>query len=88
MLKRTYAVAYTVRPNKKTDGVKSVLPLTVKGKIEQVENQAKILKTLCKLHRVNPDAIIIDGVTKIRTFFGPLDALQTALRNFIAGVRA
>lgn len=69
MLKRTYVVVYRVRPNKKTPGVRHVQNLTFNGKLKGNEkNAAKLLNTLCKVHRVNPDAIVMERIelTRVR----------------------
>ena len=76
MFKRTYATIYTVRPNKKTAGVKHAINLTFNGKLTgNPKNQAKLLKTLCTIHRVNPDAIIVEKVTIISVKFALFDII-------------
>lgn len=66
MLKRTYNVIYRVRPNKKTVGVRHVQNMTFRGRLEgNGENAAKLLRSLCAIHRVNPDAILLDRIELI-----------------------
>ena len=50
-------VKYRLRPNKKSEGTLCALPLWISGLPTEVVQQAKVMKTLSKIHRVNPDAI-------------------------------
>lgn len=76
MLKRTYNVIYRVRPNKKTEGVRHVQNMTLRGKLKGNEkNAAKLLRSLCAIHRVNPDAIILERIELIRIRVGLFDPI-------------
>jgi hypothetical protein len=87
MLKRTYNVIYRVRPNKKTDGVRHVQNVTMRGKLKGNEkNAAKMLRSLCLIHRVNPDAIVLERIELIRVRIGLFDAIADKVKAlFIKG---
>lgn len=85
MIKRTYSVAYLVRPNKKTNGTPCVINLTFTGKLKgNIKNEAKLVRTLCRIHRVNPDAITINAARLTKTYI----PLITPLIEKIAGLFA
>ena len=76
MLKRTYNVIYRVRPNKKTVGVRHVQNMTFRGRLKgSGENAAKLLRSLCAIHRVNPDAILLERIELIRVRVGLFDPI-------------
>lgn len=50
-------VTYRLRPNKKSEGNTHTLRMWNSGCLDDAKEQAKTLKVLCKIHRVNPDAI-------------------------------
>lgn len=50
-------VKYRLRPNKKTEGTPCALRLWTSGCLDDGIEQAKVMKVLCKIHRVNPNAI-------------------------------
>ena len=81
MLKRTYSVIYRVRPNKKTVGVRHVQNMTFRGKLKgNGKNAAKLLRALCAIHRVNPDAIILEHIELIRVRLGLFDPIIEKLK--------
>lgn len=68
MFKRTYNVVYRLQPNKKVPGKILALNLTFSGRLTgNTKNQAKMLRTLCGVHRVNPVAIQVQRITLIAT---------------------
>ena len=82
MLKRTYNVIYRVRPNKKTKGVRHVQNLTFNGKLKGNEkNAAKMLRALCFIHRVNPDAIVIERIELIRVRLAPVEWIKNLFKS-------
>lgn len=60
----TYTVSYIVRPNKKAQGSECVLNMTTAAPLTNPEEQLKVIRVLCKLHRVNPNAIELNAFTE------------------------
>ena len=82
MLKRTYNVIYRVRPNKKTVGVRHVQNMTFRGRLKgSGENAAKLLRSLCAIHRVNPDAILLERIELIRVRVGLFDQIVYKIKK-------
>lgn len=79
MFKHRYAIAYTVRPNKKTLGSRCVLNVTTNGSLDKQEEQRKVLLMLTKIHRVNPDAIELNTYTLEGREFMPAQWLKDKL---------
>lgn len=87
MLKRTYNVIYRVRPNKKTVGVRYVQNMTMRGKLKgNPKNAAKMLNVLCKTHRVNPDAIVLERITLVSVRLGLFDPIIDKIKELFGKV--
>lgn len=68
MFKRTYNVIYKITPNKKKPGRIAALNVTFDGRLSgNQKNQAKLLNALCRIHRVNPNALQVQRITLIAT---------------------
>lgn len=76
MFQRKYFVTYKVRPNKKSHGKDGAIKLTINGKMEDEREQLKALSVLCRIHRVNPDAIELGGYELLSTEFVPARILR------------
>ena len=87
MIKCKYFVTYKVRPNKKLYGIPHALNMTVAGKMEDRKNQLRVISTLSRLHRVNPDAIELDEYELISSQLAPIQALKDKVMGFFKRAR-
>lgn len=82
MFKRTYNLIYRIRPNKKTEGVRHAQNMTFNGKLTGNEkNQAKMLRALCAIHRVNPSAILMERITLVSVRIGLFDRIRDMVKK-------
>lgn len=61
MIKRTYQVDYVVRPNKRTEGRAFTRKMSTTGVLGKGNNTDRMVAVLAVIHRVNVNAIEIDG---------------------------
>lgn len=68
MFKRTYGINYAIQPSKKGRRTLAFLTMTFNGRLSgNKKNQAKMLNTLCRIHRVNPNAITVEKIILVET---------------------
>lgn len=72
MFKYKYAITYKCRPNKKSEGATCALNITTGSKLENLNEQRKVLLMLSKVHRVNPNAIELGHFHLLKREFAPL----------------
>ncbi len=78
MIKRTFKVDYTIRPNKKAQGRPFSRNMTMAKR-----DDGKLIYTLAALHRVNRDAVCLDAVTHTATKLMLLDWLRNRFRSLL-----
>ena len=86
MFKFKYAITYKCRPNKKVPGTECAMSITTSGNLDKPEEQAKVLKMLSKIHRVNPSAIELGNYYLERREFKPLVWIKDKVKRLFKGL--
>lgn len=85
MFKFKYAITYKCRPNKKVPGVECAMSITTSANLDRPEEQAKVLKMLSKIHRVNPSAIELGVYHLERREFKPVQWVKDKVKRLFKG---
>lgn len=83
MFKYKYTITYRSRPNKQSAGSFCAMNITTGGKLENQQEQRKVLLMLAKIHRVNLSAIELGKFTLLKREFQPVQWMKDKLKGFL-----